>query len=137
MPRVNRQTRNITRRKQQEYLRELRQAANSGRAVETEVIAPVYRRVISEYFGQNSWQFDENTDGYFVDDSLFMSLRLLLEAKYDKDLRNINDRAAIVAQCIYYMKKFEHSGLEQPNVIFGADQDQMFAVYAPPPCGGT
>ena len=106
--------------------------AKALKGVETEVIAPAYRRVISEYFEGGSWDFDSSTDGFFLQDDIFGSIRLLLETKFDFDLRLTSDRAKIVIQCIYYMKKYEQSGHPQPNVIFGADADQMFVIYAPP-----
>lgn len=128
----NKNTRHIPAKVQKEFIKKLKQAASGGRAVETETIAPAYRDVIESYFG-GVWDYDANTDGFFSStESLFVSLRLLLEAKHDYDLRQVHDRAVIVAQCIYYMKRFEESGHDQPTVIFGCDQDQMFIVYAPP-----
>lgn len=116
---------------QKRFISRLKGASEMNR-VETEVIAPAYRDVIEAFF-EGSWRFDHGTDGFFADSGqVFASIRLLLEAKYDLDLRSIHGRAVIVAQCIYYMKAFEKHGHEQPNVIFGADKDQMFVVYAPP-----
>lgn len=130
MPKKN-TTRRITKTMQAEFVRKLKSAANS-RAVETEVIAPAYRDVVEAFFNGN-WTFDHSTDGFFTDSGqVFASIRLLLEAKYDLDLRAAIGRSTIVAQCVYYMKRFEESGHDQPTVIFGADKDQMFVVYAPP-----
>lgn len=128
---ANKNTRHITKVVQNKFIARLKGASDTP-GVETEVIAPAYRDVIEAFF-EGSWRFDHGTDGFFADSGqVFASVRLLLEAKYDLDLRSVHGRAVIVAQCIYYMKAFERHGHDQPNVIFGADKDQMFVVYAPP-----
>lgn len=128
---ANKNTRHITKAVQNKFIARLKGASETP-GVETEVIAPAYREVIEAFF-EGSWEFDHNTDGFFTDSGqVFASVRLLLEAKYDLDLRSVSGRSQIVVQCIYYMKAFEKHGHDQPNVIFGADKDQMFVVYAPP-----
>lgn len=126
-------SRRINKTNEQRFIRTLKNASDD-KSVEVEVIAPAYREVINLFFQDDGeWDFYENTDGFYsAPDNLFFSLRLLLEAKFDFDLRNLNDRARIIAQCVYYMKRFVSSGHDLPNVILAGDRDQMFAVYAPP-----
>ena len=57
------------------------------------------------------------------------SLRLLLEAKWQKNF-NDGDRLKLIAQAIYYLKKFEMAGNMLPNVIVGGDENEMFTIYA-------
>lgn len=133
MPAYTKATRRISKEKQKEFIKKLNSVETSGRAVETEVIAPAYRDVIETYFGDGHWDFDPSTDGFFsAQESLLVSLRLLLEAKSSIDFTLASERAKIVAQCIYYMKAYEKKGHDQPTVIFGADKERMFVVYAPP-----
>lgn len=121
----------ITKKDNNEFVKALK-AIPHDKPVEVEVVAPLYRDIIKKHYKDGYWDFQGGTDGFFVTDNLFFSMRLLLEAKYDLNLRDVADRAVIIAQCIYYMKKFQRAGHAQPTVILGGDRDQMFVVYAPP-----
>ena len=130
----NKETRRVTQAANKVFLSKLKNAPQTKK-VETEVIAPAYRDVIESYYckdAETSWDYDANTDGFFVSKNLFYAMYLLLEAKDDLNLLEVNDRARVVIQCVYYMKKFEQTGHPQPTVLFGGDRDQMFVVYAPP-----
>ena len=52
----------------------------------------------------------------------------LLEFKYDFDFTKNTDRTKVLAQCIYYLKKFEDAGEKVPSTIFVADKNECFVV---------
>lgn len=71
------------------------------------------------------------SDGYLRSGDIVLALRMLMEFKKGTSLVNLGTRARIIAQVIYYLKKFEQNGEELPNVIFSGDEKEMFVVYAP------
>lgn len=55
-------------------------------------------------------------------------VRVLLEAKYNKDLTSEGVRSDVLAQALYYCKKFEERGDDMPNVIFVGSESHCFAL---------
>lgn len=98
-----------------------------------------WRNIFIKYFVENnpdknahaqiSSPFD--TDGFISTDNMVFALRLLLEFKDGTDLINIVDRSKVITQVVHYMKKFAENGVQLPNVIVGADENQAFVLYAP------
>jgi hypothetical protein len=56
------------------------------------------------------------------------SVKLLLEAKFGKDLQSSSERSSVLAQVLYYCKRFEDRGSNTPNVIFVGDDTHCFAL---------
>lgn len=52
----------------------------------------------------------------------------LLEFKHDFDFTKNTGRTKVLAQCIYYLKKFENAGEKVPSTIFVADKNECFVV---------
>lgn len=108
--------------------------ALSNAVVEKDV-ENAYRQIFEKYYG-GEFVSVHGTDGLLAPykDSLLAddkkSLRLLLEAKWQKNF-NDGDRLKLLAQVIYYLKKFERSGDMLPNVIVGGDENEIFTIYAP------
>jgi hypothetical protein len=68
-------------------------------------------------------------DGYAVwSNGLLWSTRLLLEAKYDKDLGDRWSACATLGQALFYVKRFAQNGEQLPNVIMVADKDECFVL---------
>lgn len=94
-----------------------------------------FRAIFSKYYDA-SFSSPYGCDGYLepsrgtllADDT--RALRLLLEVKWKKNFDD-GDRIRLLAQCIYYLKKFQEEGKPFPNVIVGGDENEMFTVYAP------
>ena len=63
------------------------------------------------------------TDGYIE----WANVRMLLEAKYSADLDTNKGRSSVLAQALYYVKKFRAEG-QSPNVIFVGDKSHCFAL---------
>lgn len=53
---------------------------------------------------------------------------VLLEFKYDDDLKSSLTQAKIYAQCIYYLKKFHESGERVPQALFIGDKNECFVL---------
>ena len=64
------------------------------------------------------------TDGVLKWDNV----RLLLEAKFGTDLTKSEVRSNVLAQALYYCKRFEQRGDDIPNVIFIGDDTHCFAL---------
>ncbi|PAB52716.1 hypothetical protein A3P64_05030, partial [Lactobacillus johnsonii] len=100
-------------------------------------IENAWREFFSQYYNSGSDHILKvispyDVDGYLeVDDGLFFFLRILMEFKDGTDLNKISDRVRITAQCIHYLKRFKDNGDQLPNVIIGADENQIFVLYAP------
>jgi len=55
-------------------------------------------------------------------------VRVLLEAKYGTDLTIETARSSVLAQALYYCKRFEENGHDLPSVIFIGDEKFCFVV---------
>ena len=69
---------------------------------------------------------DYNCDGLIISDSL----KLLIEYKFDVNLKNEIERAKVIIQVIFYLKQFENNGDKIPNVIFIADKNEAFVLQS-------
>jgi hypothetical protein len=52
----------------------------------------------------------------------------LLEAKYNKDLKNKLEQSNIIIQCLYYLKKFLDEGVDLPTSCFIGDMNECFVI---------
>ena len=66
-------------------------------------------------------------DGYLDVD---MFLRLLLEYKLNERLEEAPQRAKVLVQIIFYLKRFEEAGIELPSVLFVGDRDECFLLHS-------
>jgi hypothetical protein len=104
-------------------------------AVAEKDVEAAYKDVFKRYY-QTTFPSPYGSDGFIEQKQLDLlnkdtNLRLLLEVKFQQDLSKSNGRAKIVAQSIYYLKKFELDSMALPNVIVGGDENQLFTIYAP------
>jgi len=56
-------------------------------------------------------------------------LRLIMEYKLDKKLKSSIDRSGVLAQVIFYLKRFEENGVILPNVCFVGDINECFVIH--------
>lgn len=119
----------ITNKDNTEFLRSLKNAK------EEKDIEQAYKRIFQKEYidGEQNATLNSpyGSDGYLVSGGFVLVLRMLMEFKKGKDLVDLSTRARIIAQVIYYLKKFEQDGKELPNVVFSGDEQEMFLVYAP------
>jgi hypothetical protein len=58
-----------------------------------------------------------------------LKIRLLCEFKEDVDFKKRLDFAAVLAQAIYYVKKFELTGIKLPSTILLGDRDECCVLH--------
>lgn len=56
-------------------------------------------------------------------------IRVLMEYKHDKKLKNKLELCKILAQSIFYVKKFYNDGTKPPSTIFIADNDECLVIH--------
>ena len=56
-------------------------------------------------------------------------LKLIIEYKFDEELKRTTSRAKVVIQVLYYVKQFELSGLKLPNVCLIGDINECFCFH--------
>ena len=83
-----------------------------------------YRAGISAAKPEAEWTSPHGTDGY----AQWSTVRLLLEAKYDLDLKSRVAACGVLGQALLYVKKFEAAGEVLPNVILVGDRDECFVL---------
>ena len=100
-------------------------------ATEERGVVDVYNEGISKYFQKEGTiiEYRYKCDGY-VDYS--SNLKLLIEYKYDEDLHNSVSRAKVLAQVLYYLKRFEESGEPLPSVVMVGDINEVFVMHTNP-----
>ena len=94
-----------------------------GKAVVEKDVEGVYRSEITRLTG-SAWTSPHGTDGY----TEWSTVRLLLETKYDLDLKNRAASCSVLGQVILYLKKFEQSGEALPNVLLVGDKNECFVL---------
>lgn len=69
-------------------------------------------------------------DGEFDFDGTTKVFRIIIETKQDETFSNVVVRSKVLAQVIYYLKRFEEAGDEIPNIIFVGDRNECFVVHS-------
>lgn len=93
-------------------------------------VEDVYNKGLGIYFKESPISYPFACDGYMeykTDND--KDLRLLIEYKFDKNFESAMDRAKTILQSIYYVKQFELTGRELPNVILIADKNECFIIH--------
>lgn len=121
------QVKKVARSVQAQFIAQLKSAV-----VEKDVEA-AYKSIFQHHY-RTSFPSPYGSDGYIELGQVSLledDVRLLLEVKFGLTLTRHNERAKIVAQSIYYLKKFQLEGRQLPNVIVGGDENEMFTLYVP------
>ena len=90
-------------------------------------VEDVYMKGLKTYFN-GEVTFPYGCDGY-LEEGKKNSLRLLTEFKYDYNLNSSMDRAKVLIQVIFYLKRFENEGKKLPNVILVGDKNECFLLH--------
>lgn len=56
-------------------------------------------------------------------------LKLIIEYKFNEMMSNSAARAKVLAQVVYYIKRFEQNGMILPNVCMVGDKDECFVMH--------
>jgi len=98
--------------------------------VEKDVESAV-REEISRHRPEATWTSPHNTDGlgeWGVPLKPDTTVRLLLEAKLDKDFTRSLPVYNTLAQMVMYLRAFEKAGDKLPNVLFVSDKNECFVL---------
>mgnify|MGYP002629420520 CR=1 FL=1 len=104
-------------------MRKNTQSALTTARVEKDV-ENAYRAEVSHHRPEAQWTSPHGTDGH----AAWGTVRLLLEAKFDQDLKTKLPVCNVLGQMILYLKKFERAGEVMPNVLFVGDKDECFVL---------
>lgn len=102
-------------------------------AINEKDVENIYRSALIRALTRNN-KDAEITSPYGVDGLLRFGgnkkrkTHVLLEFKYDDDLKSSLTQAKIYAQCIYYLKKFHESGERVPQALFVGDKNECFVL---------
>jgi hypothetical protein len=91
----------------------------------------LYRHIFSTKLKDMSITSPYNCDGFGVCKitNSKESIRVLMEYKHDKNLKNRVELCKVIAQSIFYVKKFYLNGVKPPSTIFIADKDECLVLH--------
>jgi len=84
-----------------------------------------YRKAIQDKIKGLIFTSPFGCDGY----GEFKKIKILCEFKNDVDLTSKQSQCKILAQSIYYLKRFELSGKKLPTTIFVGDKNECFVIH--------
>jgi len=87
----------------------------------------IYRHTFMTKFKDMEITSPFGCDGFGVSKSA--KLRVLFEFKDDLDLSNKMELCKVLAQSIYYIKKFYNAGIVPPSTIFVGDRNECVALH--------
>lgn len=94
-------------------------------------VEDAYNEAFKKGFPGISISYPFSCDGYFelkLDDKNIR--RVLIEYKFDFKLNSPVERAKVLAQTLFYLKKFEEAGMSPPDVIFVENKNECFTLHA-------
>ena len=86
-----------------------------------------YRQYFTRKISDMVFKSPFGCDG--LGESKSQKLRILCEFKDDLDLSSKSGQIKVLSQTVYYIKKFEVSGIILPTVIFVGDKNECFAIH--------
>jgi hypothetical protein len=95
-------------------------------ASEEKFVEGIYRSEISRLRACN-WvtpDINASVDGY----TEWKNTRFLLEAKLDENLKSRRDACNVLAQAVFYLRRFMDAGKPPPTVVMIADKNECFIV---------
>ena len=92
-------------------------------------VEDVYNEGLALYFDNATITHPFACDGLIDTKEQGKLLKLIMEYKYNKDMKNTVARACVIVQVLYYLKKFEQNGLVLPNICLVGDIDECFVFH--------
>lgn len=92
-------------------------------------VEDVYNEGLALYFDNTTITHPFACDGLIDTKEQGKLLKLIMEYKYNKDMKNTVARACVIVQVLYYLKKFEQNGLVLPNICLVGDIDECFVFH--------
>ena len=94
-------------------------------------VEDVYNEGLSFYFSNIEIQHLHGCDGFLKTTTGNGSmLKMIIEYKFNDDMKQKAVIAKILVQVIYYLKKFELNGIELPNVVMVGDINECFVMHS-------
>ena len=94
-------------------------------------VEDVYNEGLSFYFSNIDIQHPYACDGCFKTTTGNGSmLKMIIEYKFNDDMKQKIVIAKVLVQVIYYLKKFELDGIELPNVVMVGDINECFVMHS-------
>jgi hypothetical protein len=97
------------------------------RAINEKDVENTYRQYFSTKIPDMVFTSPFNCDGYGTSER--NSLRVLFEFKDDLDLKSKAGQVKVLAQTVFYLKKFELTGEILPTMIFIGDRNECFTIH--------
>lgn len=95
-------------------------------AVTEKDVENAYRQEFAKHWTDADITSPYGTDGLIKTGEI----RLLCEMKLDQKMKNRIEAMNILAQLVFYLKKFQKAGEELPQVLFAGDKDECFVLSA-------
>ena len=94
-------------------------------------VESVYTQGITMYFPEADIEHPFACDS-FIDTKTDNGkmLKLIIEYKFDEDFSTRTARSKVIAQVLYYMKRFEQNGMILPNVVMVGDMNECFVFHS-------
>ena len=89
-----------------------------------------WRQKINGFFTDSITTSPYNTDGYL--ESTDGKISVLLEFKFQENLKSKLAQVNVLSQTLYYLKRFEKDGKKLPKVILIADKNECFILHSNP-----
>jgi hypothetical protein len=89
-----------------------------------------WRQKINDLFKNSIITSPYNTDGYLESEDGRISV--LLEFKFQENLKSKLAQVNVLSQTLYYLKRFEKDGKKLPKVILIADRNECFILHSNP-----
>lgn len=93
-------------------------------------VEQAYNAMFKESFPGITISNPYKCDGYFESDIGGKRTGVILEYKYDLDFSKKSIRSQVLAQVVFYLKKFERDGRAFPTVVFVGDVNECFVIHS-------
>jgi hypothetical protein len=100
---------------------------NLAKSINEKDVENIYRHNFLKKFKDMEITSPFGCDGFGVSKS--NKLRVLMEYKDDVDLSNKSDLVKVLAQLIFYVKRFYDKGIIPPSTIFVADRNECLTLH--------
>ena len=94
-------------------------------------VEDIYNEGIAFYFSGVDIKHPYECDG-FISTSIGRGnlLKMIIEYKYNEDMKQKSAIAKVLVQVIFYLKRFEDAGMELPNVVMVGDINECFVMHS-------
>ena len=94
-------------------------------------VEDIYNEGIAFYFSGVDIKHPYECDG-FLSTNIGRGnvLKMIIEYKYNEDMKQKSAIAKVLVQVVFYLKRFEDAGMELPNVVMVGDINECFVMHS-------